>query len=650
MSALGIPSHSELVACVLAGTQTESCPLQPYVYRSWKRCMDQFHLDPSVAVPPIFTDRSDLAQRREQHPELLTAARVEMTNLYQQMANSGSAILLTDNDGVILNYVGDPSFSEAAGASGLQPGAVWSEEAQGTNGMGTCLAERKPLVIHHREHFLIKNTRLTCSAAPIFDPHGRLTAVLDASSESRLAQQHTLALVSMSAQMIENRLFVSSCKSDYLARFHSRPEFVGTLSEGLIAFNEAGNVLAANRNALFQFELESAEQLVGKPLSEIFATPFPSLMDLAAKRSFYPAALRHASDGKRFYAIIQSPESSPDLRTHSRGSSRRAYKGGTEECRLGQLTFGDSQMARNIRRATKVLGLGIPVILHGETGTGKEVFARALHMTSDRTGKPFVAVNCTAIPETLIESELFGYRPGAFTGASRQGHPGKIVQASTGTLFLDEIGDMPLPLQARLLRVLEQKEVVPLGGDTSVKVDIQVISATHRNLRDMVQSGQFREDLYYRLQGISLVLPPLRTRTDKRELIEHLLQEYQPPGESVSIAPEAMRKLLAYDWPGNIRQLCNALRTMVALREGPIIRVADLPDELLLEEQERLNATAGGEELTPLSDPLAVAERSALLEELRNRNWNVVKVARRLNLSRNTIYRKMRVYGIKPPR
>lgn len=646
MSAVGIPSRSELEKCVLAGMQTESCPLQPYVYRSWQRCLERFHMDPAASIPPEFIERPDLAERRERRPELLTAARVEMTNLYQQMANSGSAILLTDSDGVILNYVGDPSFSNVASAAGLQPGALWAERFQGTNGMGTCLEERKPLVIHHREHYLLKNSRLTCSAAPIFDPHGRVTAVLDASSESSLAQQHTLALVSMSAQMIENRLFVSSYKSHYLARFHSRPEFVGTLSEGIIAFDGGGIVLAANRNALFQFELSSADEIVGKPLSEIFATPFSSLMDLAAKRSFYPAALRHASDGKRFYTIIQSPESSTsDARS---GVRRRPENRLPEQCELRQLTFGDPQMEKNILRARRVVGQGIPLILFGETGTGKEVFARALHRSSLRAAKPFVPVNCTAIPETLIESELFGYRPGAFTGASRHGSRGKIVQADSGTLFLDEIGDMPLPLQARLLRVLEQKEVVPLGGDTPVTVDIQVISATHRNLRELVQSGQFREDLYYRLHGITLPLPPLRARADRRALIEHLLADYQPVGESVSITPDAMSKLLAYDWPGNIRQLCNTLRTMVALRTGSVVGVSELPEDILFEEQ-AFTGTGSGT-MAPIEDPLAEAERNALLNELKERNWNVVKVARRLNLSRNTIYRKMRVYGIKPPR
>lgn len=648
MSAFSIPGRSELEACVLAGTQTEKCPLQPHVYRSWQRCLNEFHLDRELTRPPETIARPALDERRERHPELLTAARVEMTNLYQQMANSGSAILLTDGEGVILNYVGDPSFNDAATRSGLQPGAIWTESSQGSNGMGTCLVEKKPLIIHHREHFLLKNTGLTCSAAPIFDPHGRLTAVLDASSESTLAQQHTLALVSMSAQMIENRLFISSYKAHYLARFHSRPEFVGTLSEGIVAFDGAGVVLAMNRNALFQFELQCAEQLIGKPLSEIFATPFSALMDQAAKRSFYPAPLWHATDGKRFYAIIQSPESSPRTRTGSgRSPDKRPGHDKSEQCRLANLTFGDPQMARNIHRATRVLALGIPVILYGETGSGKEVFARSLHRSSDRAGKPFVAVNCAAIPETLIESELFGYRPGAFTGASRHGSPGKIVQANKGTLFLDEIGDMPLPLQARLLRVLEQDEVVPLGGDGSISVDIQVISATHRDIQALVRSGQFREDLYYRLQGISLQLPPLRERTDKRELIEHLLEDYQPEGEAVSLSSAVMQRLLAYEWPGNIRQLCNVLRTMVALREGPVINLSDIPDELLAE-QERPRDTEGG--LPVLDDPLALAERTALLNELRNRNWNVVKVARRLNLSRNTIYRKMRVYGIKPPR
>jgi transcriptional regulator of acetoin/glycerol metabolism len=252
-------------------------------------------------------------------------------------------------------------------------------------------------------------------------------------------------------------------------------------------------------------------------------------------------------------------------------------------------------------------------------------------------------VNCASIPETLIESELFGYRPGAFTGASREGSRGKIVQAHGGTLFLDEIGDMPLELQARLLRVLEERAVIPLGGETPIEVDIQLISATHQNLKQQVMDGGFREDLYYRLHGLSLQLPPLREREDRRELIQHLLDvEAGGPGR-LEIEPDALALMEAYEWPGNIRQLRNTLRTLVGLCDGGVIRVGDLPDDLLLGD-ESLELPARP------NNPLDVAERDAILRELEAAHWNVTRVASKLTLSRNTLYRKMKRYGIKPPR
>ena len=299
-------------------------------------------------------------------------------------------------------------------------------------------------------------------------------------------------------------------------------------------------------------------------------------------------------------------------------------------------------MRRNIEQATKLLERDIPFIILGETGTGKDRFAKAVHMAGPRRDKPFVAVNCASIPETLIESELFGYRAGAFTGASREGSRGKIVQSHGGTLFLDEIGDMPLPLQARLLRVLEEREVTPLGGEAPIKVDIHLISATHQDLKQRVAEGLFREDLYYRLHGISLVMPPLRNREDRLTLINHLLEQEAGGFGRISIEPEALQVLDAYDWPGNIRQLRNLLRALVGLCEGGIIRLADLPAELFSGDNET--------HATRPSNPLDIAERDAVLRELESVHWNVTRVASKLNLSRNTLYRKMKRFGIKPPR
>jgi transcriptional regulator of acetoin/glycerol metabolism len=533
-------NHEEIVRAALDGSQIiNSSEIDDLTLRSWRRCRDEYGLDPSMPPDPVIIDRQNLCDRLQKYERLLDIARVEMTDLYQQLAGSGHAIMLTDKDGILLNFIGDPQFTDAAAHTGMQLGAVWSESVQGTNGMGTCLVEQKPLVIHKQSHFFSRNATLTCAAAPIFDPHGDILAVLDASSESKMAQQHTMVLLNMSAQVIENRVFFCAMKEAFVLRFHSRSEFISTLGEGAIAFDTEGKI-----------------------------------------------------------------------------------------------------------EAIKLVERDVPCMLFGETGTGKEMFARALHQASSRHDKAFVAVNCASLPESLIESELFGYRPGAFTGANRDGSRGKIVQADGGTLFLDEIGDMPLHLQARLLRVLEEREVTPLGGEKPIKVSIKLISATHHNIKDIIEDGDFREDLYYRLHGVSLTMPPLRERTDRLQLIKHIAQLEADISEELNWEPDALKLLENFNWPGNIRQLRNVLRTSTALCENNIVTVNDLPDEIRNTVYD--DEFADGPEAN--LNALAIAERDALLSELEEMHWNISRVAKKLGLSRNTLYRRMKRFGITPPR
>ena len=646
-------SHAGLVADAVRGSHSSTTALNARVIDSWRRCLQDYALDPERRPEPIVVDRDELKDRQERVCNLVEIARAEMTNLYQQVAGSGYAILLTDNEGVVLNYVGDPMFTGTASRTSLQTGAVWSEQTQGTNGMGTCLVEKRPLIIHQDEHFFTKNTQLTCSAAPIFDPTGELIAVLDASSDSRRAQQHTMVLVNMSAQLIENRLFLCRMHDRYILRFHSRPEFVSTLGEGAIAFDGDGRVQAVNRSALFQLDVSDPRRLIGAPVEELFAIRMDDVLRNAHHHSGVSRPLHDANEGRRFFASFQPPDSATEQTADGSASQRRAGVRafpvprirGTPQ--LDGLEFGDVRMRRNIERAKKLIERDIPFILLGETGTGKDVFANAVHKSSHRAAKPFVAVNCASLPETLIESELFGYKPGAFTGASKEGSRGKILQAHGGTLFLDEIGDMPLHLQARLLRVLEEREVIPLGGEVPIKVDIRLISATHKDLMRKVDEGSFREDLFYRLNGISLQMPPLRDREDRRALITHLLEQEAGGADRIEIEAAATDALDHYEWPGNIRQLRNILRTLIGLCDDGVIRLDDLPEDIL-------SANEGADEAAlPRArpkNPLDIAERDTIVRELEAAHWNVTRVASKLNISRNTLYRKMKRFDIRPPR
>jgi transcriptional regulator of acetoin/glycerol metabolism len=317
---------------------------------------------------------------------------------------------------------------------------------------------------------------------------------------------------------------------------------------------------------------------------------------------------------------------------------------------LDDLAGEDPRMQRNVRCARRIADTNVAVLIQGPTGSGKEAFAHAIHLASRRARRPFVAVNCAAIPETLIESELFGYKPGAFTGARREGLRGRILQSSGGTLFLDEIGDMPLPLQSRLLRVLEEGQVVPLGSESSVVVDLHVLAASHRNLREMIARGAFREDLYYRLNGITLELPALAERADKERLIQHALAVESSGGRPAAVEHGALECLLGYSWPGNIRELRNVIRTALAICDGGLIRRIDLPGEIRDSSAELAaapaHAAADGTPTRRLLNPLLAAERAALLRAIEDCHGNMSRVAAGLGISRNTLYRKIKRHGI----
>jgi transcriptional regulator of acetoin/glycerol metabolism len=654
------------------------------ITQSWIRCLNEYKLDPGSCKDPEVVSASELQQRQEGLADVQAVAKVEMANLYQQLAGSGYAIILTDRDGVLLNYFGDPAFTHAASKTGLMPGALWTERVQGTNGMGTCLFERRPVTVHQDEHYLSRNIGLSCAAAPIFDHEGELVGVLDASGESRLAQQHTLALVNMSVQMIENRVFLHQFRHEYILRFHNRPEFVGTLSEGAIALSVTGKVLAATRCALFQLGLPGHADIVGRDIAELFNVTFCGLIDSSVRKASHPVPIFETRSGARFFAVMYQPVTPTGVRSALRGgaaangpmagaaapagllasapsTARSVRPANSTDTPLDALHFGDPRLAAAAETAKRVLERNVSMLLQGETGTGKEMFARAAHLASSRAARPFIAINCASIPETLIESELFGYRSGAFTGASKEGQRGKLLQANGGTLFLDEIGDMPVELQARLLRVLEEREVIPLGGETPVKIDIHLISATHCDLQKKIGLGSFREDLYYRLQGVTITLPPLRERLDRCALIRHLALEESDEGSPVALDETLLALLDRQRWPGNVRQLRHLLRTMIALRETDCLTVHDLPEEYraIAAAAPDMPAPQSEDEADELPDdaaqaeqklnPLESAERRALLQELARHDWNLSSVARELNISRNTLYRKLQRFHIKPP-
>ncbi|WP_338478614.1 sigma-54-dependent Fis family transcriptional regulator [Pseudomonas trivialis] len=616
--------HARQVLTVARGHDPSS---DPSIARSWLRCLEDYHLDPAQTIAPTVLEHGRLQESRERLQQVLHIAGSEMHSLHQQLSGAGHAVLLTDARGVILNCVTAPSERRIFERAGLWLGADWSEACEGTNGIGTCLVERQSVTIHRDEHFRGRHTGLTCSASPVFDPHGELLAVLDVSSAreavSRQSQFHTMALVNLSAKMIESCYFLRHFEHHWLLRFHLQAESVGLFSEGLLAFDGDGRICAANQSALNLLG-QARGGLLGHPVQALFDSTLDQLLGRASANATASWPLR-TRDGRHLFAA---------LRGQQRSVSAAAAK--PEVPSVPGICLSDPALQADFGRALKVFERDVPLLINGETGCGKEAFAKAVHQASRRADKAFVAINCGAIPESLIESELFGYRGGSFTGARKEGMQGKLQEADGGTLFLDEIGDMPLALQTRLLRVLEDRIVVPIGGEPRA-VDVRIISATHRNLLERVQEGSFREDLYYRLNGLEVALPALRDRADKSQVLDFLLA--QESGEqTVSLKPAARQALLGYAWPGNVRQLRTLLRTLIALSDDGRIGLLDLPSILHHAPVEK-----DGE------SPLEEAEHHALLSTLEQCHWHMTRTAKQLGISRNTLYRKTLKYKIKRP-
>jgi transcriptional regulator of acetoin/glycerol metabolism len=626
---------------------------------SWTRCLNEHRLHPDHPRRPSVVSAAELAERQNRLADVLDCARYEMSTLYQQLGDGESAVVLTDTDGVILHMVSSSAFAADVTALGFHVGAVWSEAEAGTNGMGTCLVAASPVAVQREDHFFTELTSLTCSAVPVFDPQGQMTAVLDVTSRSSLQQQHSLVLLGMTAQMIENRLMEQRFPEAHLLHFHSRPEFVYTLHEGKLALDGNGRILAGNRSALFQLGLRSVAELRSKRLDELFQTQLAEIEQRSLRSAYHPVVSYGGAQGaSRFFVVARPPAGELELAGVPALQPRREPPRADpkREAAVPRSTpapsFGDRRLADQLEAAARAISRDIPVLLHGETGSGKEVFARALHAASPNAGGALVAINCASLPETLIEAELFGYRAGAFTGAQRSGRRGKIVEADRGTLFLDEIGDMPLALQARLLRVLDERKVTPLGAEETVEVDFQLVSASHHPLEALVAEGRFRQDLYYRLAGLEVTLPALRERSDRRALIGELL--VQEGGGGARLAADALALVEQHAWPGNVRQLKHVLRTALALAGddgliGPehlvslrqrVAPASPAPASAAFPDGAAPNADNAGPPLPPLN-PIQAKEREVLLQLLEQHRWNVSNVAKALDVSRNTLYRKL---------
>lgn len=617
--------------------------LRSEIEDSWQRSV-QAGLDCSapIELENLSGDRVD--DLKDKNRTLIEAAHPEIKQLVDYFSSVGGLVMLADADAMILGAKGEKRHLDSAMQYALQPGANWGEDLRGTNAVGTAIVEHSPVMITGNEHFLNSVGYLSCCSAPITDAQGNVLGVLDLTSPTDNRKlPPNLSLVQQAVRSVENRLFSGQYQQQIVLSIHSRPEYLRSSWQGLMALELDGHIQAANEQ-ICQLLNRKREQLVGKNLEELFGVrPEVLLTDLHRKGR---GQLRTRS-GDFVCELLHFPNSLPSSITDTETSKpkRKAKTVAIQAPELDELSGGDPRLQKGVRMGSRALAHELPVLIQGETGTGKEVMAKSLHLDSRRHHGPFVAVNCAAIPEGLIESELFGYREGAFTGSKKGGMVGRLEQAQGGTLFLDEIGDMPIALQARLLRVLQERVISPLGGGDEIALDIAVICASHRDLKALVAEGAFREDLYYRLNGVCLRIPAFRDRTDKQHFIEQFLHKLNPDGRQRCIAPELMAQLLSYQWPGNIRQLETTLRVAIAFMEPDELEInsSHISDDFL---EELSSAAAGVAAVNPLvsghESTLKTNELQTIQLALETHSGNISATAAALGISRATLYRKLK--------
>ncbi|KDC74033.1 putative acetoin catabolism regulatory protein [Bordetella bronchiseptica MBORD635] len=595
------------------------------IVRSWERCASaaaDLHDD------PIALRRGDLQERLEQHACVLRAAQPEIETLAGMVASASSLVLLADASGVILQATGNTGFLQRADHVALRPGVSWAENHRGTNAIGTALIEAAALRVHGAEHFLRRNQILSCHAAPIRSPRGDILGVLDISGDAGRMHAYALSLASMCARQVSNRVIEQAGERCLYLVFHKQASLLDSVERGLLLIEDE-RIVGAN---------DAAVALLGATWPALLDQPLDGwLVDWRAVART-PGRV-HTPQGAPFHAVLRQGGHARSLPPPRPPRAAPAPAAGEALPALAPA------LQAGFERARRALDCGLSVLLQGETGAGKEVYAQHLYRHSIWRNGPFVAVNCGALPESLIEAELFGYEPGAYTGARRLGARGRLREADGGVLFLDEIGDMPLALQTRLLRALQERVVQPLGADKAVPVSFGLISATHRDLDAMIAAGEFRADLYYRLHDYAVPLPRLRERDDLRPFICAALRALDDTPAGLTLADDALDALAAYAWPGNYRQLRSVLRTLALFHPpGSLIHRHHLPAAIAAPAVRQADAAAPRPGVaTPPAAPASLRDASLqrIDQALAGHGGNIAAAAHELGIHRSTLYRHL---------
>ena len=623
--------------------------LRPEVANSWQRCRS-LKIDPAKEKECV-VNFPELRERLYKKQQMVKVARPFMDNLYNFVKGSGFQVVLTDEHGYLLEVLGDNEIVSRTKQVLLCPGGTWSEAVQGTNAIGTALVERRPTQIYAWEHYCKQHHFLTCSAAPIFDPDGQLIGTLDISGDYHVANAHTLGMGVAAVNAVENQLRLMRATEKLYVAYRYSNALLENISDGLLSIDNNGIITEINAKGAEIFAVNPA-RAKGRHIEQVCGAHSPMLKVLSDGKEYVDREIIIEKVGQKVYssaslirddaggvigvvAVLRKNDNRPTTKRPTIVHSR---------CYSLEDIIGESPAIASAKEwARLAASSSSTVLITGESGTGKELFAQAIHNASPRQGRQFIALNCAALQENLVESELFGYEEGSFTGAKRGGQAGKFEIADGGTIFLDEIGDMSLNVQAKLLRVLQEQMVSRIGSASEKPVDIRVIAATNKDLQAEVQEGNFRQDLYYRLNVLCMRIPALRERTGDLELLtQHLVQKLVTKMGKGPVRIEAgfLEKIKTHSWPGNIRELENALERALIRSGVHGVLSSDLLDFDLAPRP--AETAPKPSEIPSLRD----AEKKLICEALDFYQGNIRKAAAKLGIGRNTLYRKQVEYNI----
>lgn len=611
--------------------------VRPMILASWERCRKANIPSESLILCPI--DEPALKKSVSMNRDLVESAKRLMDKLVHSIHLSKSVVTLIDTTGLVLHA--SATSQDLENVPYGVPGRRCDEATIGTNGMGLCIIEKKAVHVIASEHYNSLLHNLSCSAAPIYDPDRQLIGALNLAINTKNFHQHTLGLVEAAAHAIEEHLRLRR-----LVR--NQKVILEQLDEGVIVLGCDGVITNINPQAYKMLGLNT--QPVGEQI-QTYILPSTILQSILTDRtSFHDREVSFdLREGKLFCALSCVPFGDSGiiltLREVKRMRNYAARVAGAKAVYTFKNIIGTSNALQETLRLTRVASQSAATtLLVGESGTGKELFAQAIHNASSRCRGPFVVVNCGALPRNLVQSELFGYVAGAFSGALKEGSPGKFELADGGTLLLDEIGEMPLEAQVSLLRLLQESEVTRLGGKQAKRIDVRILAATNKDLPSAIHDKRFREDLYYRLNVLTINIPPLRQREGDVKLLTRIFMDkfattlHKKP---LQLSMMTMSALEDYHWPGNIRELENCIERLVNVAQGDNLEISDLPQEIVNDRFRRSFAKVG-----EVSKSLKNFQKDLIIQTLRETGGNLRRASSILNISRTTLYAKIKKYCI----